>query len=113
MKLKKWGGHRARQWTAAVLATYGRRCVLRLDGCTGVATTGDHVIPRSQRPDLQYVVTNGRPACLPCNQKRGARPLAAARLVVDATDLFESAAATLTDSAGSPPRDSGKTGEPR
>jgi len=68
----KWGGRRAAAWTAAVLEEYGRRCWLGLPGCTITATTGDHVIPRSVNPALQYDVSNGRPACLSCNRRRGA-----------------------------------------
>jgi hypothetical protein len=95
-----------------VLATYGRECVLKIPGvCTGIATTGDHKIPRSKRLDLQYVVSNGRPACLPCNQHRGTRDLVDVGVVVDASAFFESAGPSVTESAGSPPRDSGKTGE--
>lgn len=70
----KWGGSRAAAWSRAVLERYGRACHLNLAGCTVIATTGDHVIPRADRPDLQYVVSNGRPACLHCNQKRGRKP---------------------------------------
>lgn len=71
-KIPKWGGRRAAQWTAAVLARGGDRCMLQLDdGCTQVATTGDHIIPRSVDLSRQYDVTNGRPACLHCNQVRG------------------------------------------
>lgn len=66
-----WGGRSALAWTQAVLARYGTTCQLRLDGCTGVATTGDHVVPKSVDPSRQYDVTNGRPACRPCNSKRG------------------------------------------
>lgn len=111
--LPKWGGHQARRWTAAVLARYGRVCVLQLEGCTGVATTGDHVIPRSKRLDLQYVVSNGRPACLPCNQRRGTRDLSDVAVTIDATDLFESGEPSPPDSDSPPPRASGKTGATR
>lgn len=69
-RVPKWGGRKAQAWTRAVLGRYGTECQLRLPGCTGLATTGDHIKPRSARPDLQYDVTNGRPACLPCNIRR-------------------------------------------
>jgi 5-methylcytosine-specific restriction endonuclease McrA len=87
----KWGGRRATAWTQAVLTRYGRACILQLPGCTVVATTGDHVIPKSERPDLAFEVTNGRPACRPCNSRRQRRPLP--RVVdVDEAAFFESAA---------------------
>lgn len=75
-----WGGRRAAAWSRAVLAAYtgpdGQppRCWLKLPGCLGVATTGDHLLPRKDRPDLAYFVPNGRPACLPCNSKRQGTP---------------------------------------
>ena len=75
-----WGGRKAQAWTAAVLAAHagpdGRppSCWLQLPGCTGLATTGDHVLPRQDRPDLMYVVENGKPACLSCNSKRQGTP---------------------------------------
>lgn len=87
---RKWGSRRDRKWTAAVLARYGRVCALRLEGCTGVATTGDHIKPRSTHPWLEHDVSNGRPACLSCNRLRGARPLPL--VSIDATtEFFESA----------------------
>lgn len=111
MSAPKWGGSRARTWTRAVLARYGTDCTLHLDGCLGTATTGDHIKPYSERPDLAYDVTNGRPSCLPCNQRRGVTPLEeldATRGVVDRRDFFESARPPRRTSGGSPPRDSGK-----
>ncbi len=105
--MSKWGGRKAQAWTAAVLREKGKVCWLRLPGCTVVATTGDHVIPRSERPDLQYDVANGRPACLPCNQRRGRRP-AASRPAVDARPLFDSTRTPGTDLRTSPPRASRK-----
>lgn len=80
------GGRREREWTAAVLAAYGTRCWLGLPGCTVVATTGDHVIPRSVRPDLKFVVANGRPACLSCNRRRRDRDVELP--ATDARDWF-------------------------
>jgi len=71
-----WGGRRAQAWTRAVLENSDGLCALRLPGvCTVVATTGDHVIPQSVRPDLRYVVANGRPSCGPCNNHRQAEDL--------------------------------------
>lgn len=91
LRTTKWGGHHATRWSKAVLARYGTRCALQLEGCTQVATTADHIIPRSQRPDLAYDVTNGRPACRRCNSKRGTDPHAAAPTVDDRA-FFETVA---------------------
>lgn len=73
------------------------RCWLQLPGCTGVATTGDHIIQRKDRPDLAYVVENGRPACRPCNSKRQGTPIHRLHMIggresatVDATNFFDS-----------------------
>ena len=90
MTLRKWGGRAATAWTAAVLDRHGRVCWLKLPGCTVVATTGDHIVPRSVAPDLQYDVDNGRPACLSCNQRRSVAPADTASLVVDNRGFFES-----------------------
>lgn len=87
--LRPWAsvpGHK--NWTAAVLAKYGTVCWLQYDGCTQIATTGDHVIPRSQRPDLELDVSNGRPACLKCNRRRRNRPAPVEHQVVDRLGLF-------------------------
>lgn len=98
-----WGGRRAVAWRRAVLAAYtgpngeAPRCWLQLPCCLGVATTGDHVIPRQDRPDLAYVVANGRPACLPCNSTRQGTPVHRLHLIggreaatVDASRFFDS-----------------------
>lgn len=37
-------------------------------------TTLDHLIPRSRRPDLRYVLWNLVSACGPCNTKKGSKP---------------------------------------
>lgn len=90
--MSSWGGRRAAAWTAAVLDRHGRVCWLNLPGCTTVATTGDHIIPRSVQPELQYDVDNGRPACASCNRRRGATPADVSSLVVDDRSwFFESA----------------------
>lgn len=47
-------------------------CQLRLEGCTGVSTTADHVLPRSQFPELSHARSNLRGSCENCNRKRGA-----------------------------------------
>lgn len=97
-----WGGRRAVAWSRAVLAAHmgpgGElpRCWLQLPGCTGVATTGDHVLPRKDRPDLAYSVANGRPACLSCNSKRQGTPVHRLHMIggrasstVDASAFFD------------------------
>lgn len=86
-----WGGRRAKAWTDAVLTRYGRICSLELEGCTIIATTGDHVIPKSERPDLAFDVTNGRPACRRCNSRRKTTPLARV-VAVDESAFFETGA---------------------
>lgn len=54
-------------------------CQLRLDGCTGISTTADHIIPRSQRPELTLVRSNLQGACAACNMKRSNNPIEAMR----------------------------------
>lgn len=66
----KWGGRRAARYTAAVLAEYGTLCVLQRPGCTKIATTADHIVPRSLGGD-PWAIENGRPACRTCNSSRG------------------------------------------
>lgn len=46
-------------------------CRLRLPGCTGISEEADHIIPKSERPDLYLVRSNLRGACGHCNRKRG------------------------------------------
>ena len=107
--MSKWGGAKAQAWTAAVLARYGRVCALAYPGvCTGVATEGDHIVPRSVDLSRQYDVTNGRPACRSCNALRGDGSRDPAPLV-DARNFFESRPTSQKDSAGSPPRAPEKT----
>jgi 5-methylcytosine-specific restriction endonuclease McrA len=49
-------------------------CTLRLDeGCTLWSQTADHIINRSDRPDLAMDRTNLRGACFHCNSVRGGR----------------------------------------
>lgn len=52
-------------------------CWLQLDGCTGASTTGDHVIPVTDRPDLALVRANVHGACSSCNYRRGNLPITA------------------------------------
>ncbi|MGH3478439.1 MAG: HNH endonuclease [Nocardioidaceae bacterium] len=66
-------------------------CWLQMPGiCTRVSTTADHVIPKSQRPDLAMVRTNLRGACLPCNKARNTTPIEALNLgrSSGAADIF-------------------------
>jgi hypothetical protein len=44
----RWGGRRAQSYTAAVLAEWGTTCWLGYEGCTLIATTADHVLPKSR-----------------------------------------------------------------
>lgn len=55
-------------------------CWLQLEGCTRVSTTGDHLVPVTDRPELALVRANVRGACRSCNFKRGNMPLSALRL---------------------------------
>jgi 5-methylcytosine-specific restriction endonuclease McrA len=57
----------------AVIERDGGACQLRLAGCTGVATTADHVVPRAAGGISE--LWNLRASCLHCNTARGARPL--------------------------------------
>lgn len=108
-RLPKWGGRKAAAWTAAVLANSDRRCALRLEGCTGVATEGDHIKPRHDYPWLQYDVANGRPACRSCNAKRGRRELRAPA-TVDVRSFFETRGNLGEGLRTSPPRSVRKDG---
>lgn len=54
-----------------VIARDGGRCQLRLPGCTVVATSADHIVPRSRGGTND--LTNLRAACRHCNSARGAR----------------------------------------
>ena len=97
-----WGSTAADQgWTAAVLQKYGTRCLLRLDGCTGKATTADHIVPRSVDPSLAHVVENGQPACRQCNSKRGASPLGTV-VHVDDRGFFEGSTTGVGQALRSP-----------
>lgn len=56
-------------------------CRLQFPGiCTGVSTTGDHIIAVEERPDLALVRSNVRGVCWPCNKRRGSMPDALLRL---------------------------------
>lgn len=71
-------------------------CWLRLEGCTRISTTGDHLEPVTARPELALVRSNVRGACGPCNERRGNLPLSALRLdgggvggVASAVSIFD------------------------
>lgn len=50
-------------------------CRLRIPTiCTLVSTTGDHIVPVMERPDLALDRTNVRGSCSPCNRARGHLP---------------------------------------
>lgn len=78
----KRGGRASAGLTQLVLATYGNVCHLKLPGCTRRATTKDHLIPYSHGGS--DALSNLRPACKPCNSKRGNMILSGygARIVV-------------------------------
>ena len=69
------GGHRWRRVMANALARDGYLCQLRLPGCLGRATTGDHIVPVSVAPERELDPSNVRAACVPCNLRRGNRTL--------------------------------------
>lgn len=46
-------------------------CQLRLDVCAGVATTADHIIPKSRGG--ADTMSNLQAACAPCNGLKGNR----------------------------------------
>ncbi|MDJ1115336.1 HNH endonuclease [Microbacterium dauci] len=70
----KRGGRASAKLTQLVLETYGTRCWLKLPGCTGLATTKDHVVPFIHGGS--DVLENLRPACRSCNSKRQDRVIA-------------------------------------
>lgn len=65
-------------------------CAVRTPRCTRLATTGDHIIPRILRPDLEYDLANGQPSCAPCNSSKGRRiQLLRPVIVVNGADFFD------------------------
>ena len=58
------------QLKAAVIERDGGRCQLRLAGCTLIATTADHIIPRAVGGSND--VANLRASCVHCNAARRA-----------------------------------------
>ena len=62
------------EWQRArtmVIERDGGRCQLRRSGCTLVATTADHILPRSRGGT--HDLNNLRAACFHCNSARGDR----------------------------------------
>lgn len=55
-------------------------CWLGFEGCTRVSTTGDHVVPVADRPDLALDRANVHGACESCNTRRRNLPVSALRL---------------------------------
>jgi 5-methylcytosine-specific restriction endonuclease McrA len=56
-------------------------CRLRFPGiCTVTSTTGDHIVPVTERPELALVRTNIRGTCQPCNEARRTVPDESLRL---------------------------------
>lgn len=47
------------------------QCQINGPYCIGYATTVDHILPVSQRPDLADDPTNLRASCRPCNDHKG------------------------------------------
>jgi hypothetical protein len=92
-----YGGRRAQTWVAQVLDSYGLRCHLcSCDPDQAPADSADHLQTRQDRPDLMYVVSNGRPVhhrrCAVCGQAcniaRRAKRLTSTQ-PVDALPFFE------------------------
>ena len=69
--MSRIGGHRWRKLLAQVLEEDGDICWLC--GKPG-ATSGDHVVPVSVDPSMEFDRDNVRPAHLSCNKRRGDRP---------------------------------------
>ena len=55
-------------------------CWLKLDCCTTLSQTADHIITVKARPDLAMVRANLHGACHPCNRRRNDTPI---ELLVD------------------------------
>jgi 5-methylcytosine-specific restriction endonuclease McrA len=79
-----WRGHKEKraQIKTQLLATYGNRCWLCGKPIPPHQFTIDHVIPRSQAPELTWVLDNLRPAHSKCNKIRGTRTPAQARALI-------------------------------
>jgi 5-methylcytosine-specific restriction endonuclease McrA len=61
-----------REWRAAVFKRDGYACVdcgIKGGPGTGITLDPDHIIPKSERPDLATVISNGRTLCRQCHEK--------------------------------------------
>ena len=56
-----------------ILDRDSRQCQIRLPCCEGWATHVDHIIPRSEAPELQLTPSNLRAACRACNLYLGGK----------------------------------------
>ena len=54
------------KWSSHVLARDGYRCMLRLEGCLGVATEADHIVPLMDGGTHAY--SNARAVCSACHR---------------------------------------------
>ncbi|WP_250004182.1 HNH endonuclease [Actinoplanes sp. M2I2] len=78
----RWRHSRGPSWSrAGVLARDGRRCAY----CGRAASTIDHVLPRSRGGANSWLNTVA--ACYPCNQRKGNRTPAEARMPLRAVPV--------------------------
>lgn len=81
---EQWGGRKAQQWVAKVLAEYGTICWLC--GLPG-ANSADHVIPRDNGGAV-YDMANLAPSHRSCNYARGKRPAGGAGHIIESGLAF-------------------------
>ena len=62
-----------RELRLRILDRDGRQCQIRLPCCEGWATHVDHIIPRSEAPELALTPSNLRAACRSCNLYLGGK----------------------------------------
>lgn len=72
-------GYRWTRLRRAVLDAYGWQCAIRRPGCTGQATTVDHILPMS-RGGAPLDPANLQAACRHCNTSKGAEITQGGRL---------------------------------
>jgi len=85
MSAPSWGGRKAQEFTRLTLEAYGDKCwICHLPG----ATTADHVLPKSQYPELMFDLDNLRPAHGPCNSSKGTRILEGPAAIVEDQQQF-------------------------
>ena len=68
--MQKWEDAEYRRNRATLLAGHPA-CAVRGPGCTGVATTVDHIVSRARGGDNS--LANLRPCCSMCNSRLGGR----------------------------------------